>query len=294
MFPEQRELAVVAITILATVVLVGAGFGVGYFVGLKAAFASAMREARELTEAGWHLPRSLLLEQLEECQRSSRRAVRQSEQAVGLAEDHEPPVQSELLAAVRELAQTTRTLSGELHRARATGEVIEAAGGVAPPQDAGPSDSLPHAAQATLTPAEAKSDSKLTSVEMCTVVGSPEHLDDASSGLPNLRYPYDCYQQMAPWRANQPLPTPGETVRVRCHDISASGISFLWPVEPNFDRVVISIGADEQTIFMAAEVRIHRAVYLHNEVAQLVGCRFIKRLEEFATVPSGKAAAAAG
>jgi hypothetical protein len=29
MFPEQRELAVVAITILATVVLVGAGFGVG-------------------------------------------------------------------------------------------------------------------------------------------------------------------------------------------------------------------------------------------------------------------------
>ena len=114
------------------------------------------------------------------------------------------------------------------------------------------------------------------------MIGWGEQVGEALADQEARRYPYDCVQQMAPWHDGRPLPKIDQLTPVRCHDISVSGISFLWPDKPKFDTVVISVGTGSEMVFMAAEVRHYRAVYMHEQVSHLVGCRFIRRLDDFA------------
>jgi hypothetical protein len=57
------------------------------------------------------------------------------------------------------------------------------------------------------------------------------------------------------------------------------GISFFWPDDPDFDRVVISLGSDANPIWMTAEVMQSKAVFMDDEIRTLVGCRFTGRYE---------------
>jgi len=126
----------------------------------------------------------------------------------------------------------------------------------------------------------ASADQTLTTEEMSEAVGGRHRLGDSTLGLESKRYPYDCLQRAVPWSEGEPFPAPHRIETVRCHDISVSGISFFWPDEPGFSKVVISIGSGEKQVFMVAEVRQHKAVYKHQQVAYLVGCQFVRRLED--------------
>jgi len=120
----------------------------------------------------------------------------------------------------------------------------------------------------------------LTTEEMSEAVGGRHQLGDSTFGLESKRYPYDCLQRCVPWCEDEPSPAPHLIKTVRCHEISVSGISFFWPDEPEFSKVVISIGSRDKQVFMVAEVREHKAVYKHQQVAYLVSCQFVRRLEE--------------
>jgi hypothetical protein len=66
---------------------------------------------------------------------------------------------------------------------------------------------------------------------------------------------------------------------VRCHDVSVEGISFFWPREPDFEKVIITVGQGDDRKRLAAQVMYSKAVFMHEEFKYVIGCRFLKRLE---------------
>ncbi|MCI0627616.1 MAG: hypothetical protein L0387_39200, partial [Acidobacteria bacterium] len=120
----------------------------------------------------------------------------------------------------------------------------------------------------------------LTTEQMSDVMGGRKILGDSTLGLEMRRYPYDCQQHLSPWREGEGIPTLDQLEKVRCHEISVSGISFFWPDEPDFEEVVVSIGTGDKLIFMQAELSQHKAVCMHREVQFLVSCKYLRRLDE--------------
>jgi hypothetical protein len=102
------------------------------------------------------------------------------------------------------------------------------------------------------------------------------------------------------------IPPESALIAVRCHDLTRSGISFLLPSPPNFERLVVALGSPASHIYLTAEV-----LHWHEEQTRptdtasqrrrtpragarpmpdqgeiepgvIVGCRFLDRLK-----PSG-------
>ncbi|HZZ29479.1 MAG TPA: PAS domain S-box protein [Pirellulales bacterium] len=66
---------------------------------------------------------------------------------------------------------------------------------------------------------------------------------------------------------------------VRCRDISPTGFSFLSPTPPDFQDLIVALGADSTTTYLAARVMHATIVERDNKVAYIVGCRYLSRAE---------------
>jgi hypothetical protein len=90
------------------------------------------------------------------------------------------------------------------------------------------------------------------------------------------RHPYNTAQWVAPCFGHTP-PERHEFRQVRCRDISTSGISFYWPTPPDYDRVVVRLGAGPNAIEVTARVVRFEPVDGGSGAAYVVGCQFTGR-----------------
>lgn len=110
-------------------------------------------------------------------------------------------------------------------------------------------------------------------------------------------------QRVAPWDGG-PLPTESEFFEVQCYDLTPAGFSFFLPSRPTFQWLVAAFSGPTGVIYVGAQVAHCASVLLHasglvehiegraSHVSYrspdgqwakpmvLVGCRFVKRLEE--------------
>jgi hypothetical protein len=251
-------LALALATVLTTVALLGTGFAVGCHFG-KSKLASLVVSPQPSIEPSAEL--SLCLE-MAAAMESRRNAACQA------AARFRESAPLELLMAIDQLVIITGQLSEQLAQA------VRGTGGKCAPQ----------ATRCTVQPestleshaAELRSNmlSPLEMQELTELAG--ERTESSSS---KRRFSYECYQQVFPLHGASFSPNLAAARTVRCHDISVHGISFFWPDEPDFGRVVIALGSDDNPISMLAEVMQSKTVYMHDEIRTLVGCRFIGRYQ---------------
>lgn len=91
------------------------------------------------------------------------------------------------------------------------------------------------------------------------------------------RYPYRTTQWVAPYSGDGPPETP-EFQKVRCRDLSTSGLSFFWPELPEFRRVVVKLGDGVTAIHVTARIVRAEPVDDTSRPAYLVGCQFTGRV----------------
>lgn len=92
---------------------------------------------------------------------------------------------------------------------------------------------------------------------------------------PRKRYPV--IQAVAPYSDHR-APTKAMLSRVRCHDISQGGISFLWPEAPQATYFLVGLRSTADCIWLKARVVRSRPISgLDGEF--LVCCRFEQRVE---------------
>ena len=74
------------------------------------------------------------------------------------------------------------------------------------------------------------------------------------------------------------LPVQADFRQVQCHDISPRGFFFFLPERPDYEHLVVALGAVPFTFFSAQIM--HAKETVHGSIAQfLVGCRFTDRIE---------------
>ena len=114
------------------------------------------------------------------------------------------------------------------------------------------------------------------------------------------RHPFPVEQWIAP-RHGPAFPVDSQFLKVRCHDLTAGGFSFLFPHVPDFDRLVAAFGRPPNLLYVGATVRHCHNVLVsssgdvrhvgdqpaepdgegpHSDATPmvLVGCRFSQRL----------------
>ena len=124
----------------------------------------------------------------------------------------------------------------------------------------------------------------LTRQEMVSL--TPEASRERENGNSTQRYQFTSTLPVAPWAVGDMFPADEEFQSVKCRDISAGGISFLWPDQPDFEHVVIAALCGDSTVYMVGQLVYSRAVYMFDEVGYLVGCKFTKRISAPAGVAS--------
>jgi hypothetical protein len=87
------------------------------------------------------------------------------------------------------------------------------------------------------------------------------------------RRPFPSTQNVAPVDSDG-IPPSTAFNPVQCHDISQTGVSFLWATKPNFKSVVIGLSDGAKTMHFMAGVRHFREGYFHRRRQFLVGCEF--------------------
>jgi hypothetical protein len=264
--------------VIGTVILLAIALCAGFWAGLQAAGRAYVAELTSL-----RLERDRWLEGISELNSKMEHSHEQSEIVGLLAQSASSSLSPELFHAIDSMIQTTRALALEL---RSLHEGQPGAEPSVPPEmnvkgvGIAPQQALPPAPRHSLQVKEqgALADPGLTKDEMWEVTG--QHcLADSSLELESKRYPYACVQYLSPCEPFDSLPEPGDYVAVRCHDISVSGVSFLWPEIPRFARAVILIGPSDSPIYMVIEVSQYKSVFMHGSVCYLVGSRFVSRLE---------------
>ena len=63
---------------------------------------------------------------------------------------------------------------------------------------------------------------------------------------------------------------------VKCHDLSTTGISFLWPGKPAFSVALISLELPHGKIVVKVQV-VHAHEFDSDTGEYHVGCRFLER-----------------
>ena len=87
---------------------------------------------------------------------------------------------------------------------------------------------------------------------------------------------YEAMQWLAPFEPGRPIRR--ESFReVRCRDISLGGFSYFLLERPDYDEVVVALGAYPNMTYVRAKV-MHVAKDLPTPGTYLVGCRFAERL----------------
>ncbi len=87
-------------------------------------------------------------------------------------------------------------------------------------------------------------------------------------------FPY--VQMIAPMIAGE-MPEEHRFRPVRCRDISPSGFSYLSPTPPDFQDLMVALGGQSTTTYLAARVMHATIVERDNQVAYIVGCRYLSR-----------------
>ena len=116
------------------------------------------------------------------------------------------------------------------------------------------------------------------------------------------RHPFPVDQWIAP-RHGPAFPADSQFLKVRCHDLTAGGFSFLFRHVPDFDRLVAAFGHPPNLLYVDATVRHCHKVLVsplgdvwpvddptaepgcegpHSDATPmvLVGCRFTQRLHK--------------
>jgi PAS domain S-box-containing protein len=89
-------------------------------------------------------------------------------------------------------------------------------------------------------------------------------------------FPY--VQQIAPLVEGQP-PENHQFRPMRCRDISPTGFSFFSPTPPDFQDLIVALGGESTTTYLAARVMHATIIERDNKVAYIVGCRYLSRAE---------------
>ncbi|HEY2880993.1 MAG TPA: GAF domain-containing protein [Pirellulales bacterium] len=87
-------------------------------------------------------------------------------------------------------------------------------------------------------------------------------------------FPY--VQMIAPMVDGQP-PQDHQFRSVRCRDISPTGFSYLSTTPPDFQDLMVALGSDSTTTYLAARVMHATIVERDNKIAYVVGCRYLAR-----------------
>ena len=90
-------------------------------------------------------------------------------------------------------------------------------------------------------------------------------------------FPY--VQMIAPLIAGQ-APEEHHFRPVRCRDISPTGFSFLSPVPPDFQDLMVALGGESTTTYLAARVMHATIIERDNKAAYIVGCRYLSRAKK--------------
>lgn len=99
--------------------------------------------------------------------------------------------------------------------------------------------------------------------------------DERRSGQ---RKAYRCIQLLAPFDGEK-LPLQEDYSRVRCHDLSPTGFSYLADARPAAKQLVAALGRTPFRFFIA-EVVNQRIVERDGRRKILVGCRFVGRVRD--------------
>ena len=259
-------LAIVGGAIASTASLLGAGYRVGLHAG------KSMRDDSGCGCAGETVR---MRQKMDRCLAAIDGVSLQSGALATIMATHGEAIPADCRRAVRRLLDTANLLTERLSRAAAETNVLSE---LARPSKNRSGQSL---TQSQPVPAPESSVGcaspvSLSSTEIEQAAGLEE--SPKQTGAVARRYPYDCHQSITPWYGDEPEPAAVEQVLVRCHDISVEGISFFWPCEPDFEKVVITVGQGEDRKLMLANLMSSKPVYMHAEFKFLVGCRFIKRV----------------
>jgi hypothetical protein len=84
-------------------------------------------------------------------------------------------------------------------------------------------------------------------------------------------------QLIAPYQGNG-RPDKSLFSEVECHDISASGFSFITPELPKFDSLVLVLGSAPNMTYMTADITNRVQMTRDEETLYRVGCRFTGRI----------------
>lgn len=93
-----------------------------------------------------------------------------------------------------------------------------------------------------------------------------------------VRLPFTELQRVAPYDGGGELPDDDAFSEVRCHDLSAGGISFLCAEPPDSQTLVVQLGKGPNVRYMIARVAHIVAVGESAEAQFRVGCSFVERL----------------
>jgi hypothetical protein len=190
--------------------------------------------------------------------------------------DHRQTVPRALACAIERLVVTSSRLAKHVQAVNDLQPAFNQ-----PAQVAQPWIPLTPVQQVCLPPADSRISSTgtgtLTPEEMRSFGAADGGAAAEDDDFSKQRYSYDCLQTVVP--KFDGIASAARAARVRCHEISAQGVSFFWPGVPDFERAIISLGLERDPIFMRAEVAQSKAVFMHNELQVLVETRFTGRYE---------------
>ncbi len=277
--------------VVATAGILILGLVIGYRMGLQAAPVVYPATAGDELAPGLQER----LHQLAVCRKSVDSVLDRSLALGEAATRHGEAVPRELTLAIERLIEHTRLLADRLH------SLSERAGcdraselrdprpsplhDPASPPAASTNPKQESGVMRWPTPGTPQGTSGLLTAEEMQSLGKYDEGQPGDEDVARRRYPYQCQQYVRVCDDGGVAIQDALPVAVWCHDISVGGISFFWPDEPQFERLIISVGSPDCPILMQAEVMQSKVVYMRGEIRHLLGCRFTSRIE---SVPGGE------
>jgi hypothetical protein len=278
-------------------VVLGLGMGAALLMLAIGAWAGYWAGSRVLLAAGggnvWLDERAQLRAELSQWAERGSLAYGECQIVEDLSQREADRLSGELLEAICRLVQRVSELRSPKSESAVVGSELQDSASLArigashPPAVFQPRQFQPHEThprQLQTPQPNRREQASLTTEQMTDLVGGRKNLGESTLGLESRRYPYQCEQRLATWQQGDPPPTIHDFQTVRCHDIAVDGLSFFWPQEPDFESVIISIGSGDKLIFMHAQISDDKAVCMDHEVAYLVRCRYVRRMDELTAV----------
>jgi hypothetical protein len=276
-------LALVAASIVSTVVLLGIGTAVGYRFGLRV----GSRIEPALHPGQGEIDCS---QQLQLCRELADLMEHRCRNVVELAASRRESLPRSFEQALDELVEVTQRLSRQLQSFGDTPLAAQSESPTCPPSNRGLELTAKAIEWSGDTPTNSSPPTELvdhlTGEEIGTFTKPAAGTSDSARDSVKTRHSYDRRQTVYAQYDDDAQGSTEPGVTVRCHDISVQGISFFWPQAPDFTKLIISLGSEQKPVFMAAQIAHSKAVFMHGEAQYLVGCRFTRRVPDFSELYS--------